>query len=445
MTTLAGACATATGLAARTRGFEVPGGRRPDLLAAAGHDGRLWWRDGGGLAGVGEALRIRLPDGLADAGGVRAAGAALAAVTADDEVRLPGTGAVGLGALPFGRQAPAELVVPAALVGWNGRQAWVTTVSPAGDTGRAEALARVAVAAALGRAPAEDSPPAPDEFRLSPARPHAEWQALVADTVRRIRAGELAKVVLARRVDVTANRDLPTSEIVERLIALYPSCMVFRMGVSRRGGLGAGAFLGASPELLVSRRGEAVASHPLAGTVARSGDAAADRTLVEGLRASVKERAEHAFVVDALRDRLGPLCEELTIPDVPSVLELRNVSHLETRITGRLRAGRERPTALQLAAATHPTPAVGGTPNAAACAYLAEVEGFDRGPYAGAVGWVDAAGDGDWAVGIRSATVDGQRASLFAGVGVVADSDPAAELAETQLKLQALLAAVVRP
>ncbi len=439
MTALAGACA-ATGLAACTRGFEVPDGHRPDLLAAAGRDGRLWWRDGGGLAGVGEALRIRLPHGLAGAEGVRAAGAALAAVAADDEVRRPGTGAVAFGALPFGRQAPAELVVPAALVGWDGRQAWVTTVSPAGDAGRAGALGRVAVAAALGRAAAQDGPPAPDEFRLTPARPHAEWKALVADTVRRIRAGELSKVVLARRVDVTANRDLPTSEIAERLIALYPSCMVFRMGA-----LGTGAFLGASPELLVRRRGEAVASHPLAGTVARSGDAAADRTLVEGLRASVKERAEHAFVVDALRARLGPFCEELTIPGVPSVLELRNVSHLETRITGRLHAGRERPTALQLAAATHPTPAVGGTPTAAACAYLAEVEGFDRGPYAGAVGWVDAAGDGEWAVGIRSATVDGPRASLFAGVGVVADSDPATELAETQLKLQALLAAVVRP
>ncbi|MHB8506775.1 MAG: isochorismate synthase, partial [Acidimicrobiales bacterium] len=254
-------------------------------------------------------------------------------------------------------------------------------------------------------------------------------------TVGRIRAGELSKVVLARRVDVTANRDLPTSEIVGRLRALYPSCMVFRMG----------GFLGASPELLVRRRGEAVASHPLAGTVARSGDATADRGLVDGLRASVKERAEHAFVVDDLRSHLGPFCAELSIPDEPSVLELRNVSHLATRLNGRLRPDRRRPTALELVAAVHPTPAVGGTPTEAACAYLAEVEGFDRGPYAGAVGWVDAAGDGDWAVGIRCATVEGPRASLYAGVGVVADSDPAAELAESQLKLQALLAAVVRP
>jgi menaquinone-specific isochorismate synthase len=151
-------------------------------------------------------------------------------------------------------------------------------------------------------------------------------------------------------------------------------------------------------------------------------------------------------VIDHLAETLAPWCETLEMPETPVVLGLRNVSHLATPIAGTLavRDGRI-PTALDLVAAIHPTAAVGGHPSGDALAYLDKVEGFDRGTYAGPVGWVDARGDGAWALGIRSARLDGPRASMYAGVGVVADSDPAAELAETQLKLQALLAALVRP
>ncbi|HET9070920.1 MAG TPA: isochorismate synthase [Acidimicrobiales bacterium] len=442
----------AAGLVARTHPLDLPPGARPDLIAAAGANGHLWIADGYGLAGRGVALRLPLPGGLAGSDAVAAAGEALASVghTGPDPVtdagrspgpepRGPRPGPVALGALPFDRAAPAELVLPRALVTWDGRRAWLTTIDGGGggsdaDGTDAERLGAEAASAALGP-PADRGPRAPDGFDLRSARPHDEWCRVVADTVERIREGAFGKVVLARRVDVVANGPLPTGQILERLAALYPACMVFRVG----------GFLGASPELLVRRRGDTVASHPLAGTVARSGDASADRSLVEGLLASAKDRAEHAFVIDDLRARLQPWCAELRVPERPSVLELRNVSHLETRLTGRLRPDRPRPSALQLAAAVHPTPAVAGTPTEAACAHIRAVEGFDRGPYAGPVGWMDAAGDGDWAIGIRSAVVDGPRASLFAGVGLIADSDPAAELAETQLKLQALLAAVVRP
>ena len=203
-------------------------------------------------------------------------------------------------------------------------------------------------------------------------------------------------------------------------------------------------FIGASPELLIERTGDRIVSHPLAGTVARSGDAHADEALVAGLMASPKARREHAYVVDVLRAALTEVCVDLDVPDRPSVMGLRNVSHLATRITARLDP-RTPLTALELTARIHPSPAVGGNPTPAALPYLQSVEGFDRGRYAGPVGWVDARGDGAWAIGIRSAEVDGAHARIFAGNGIVRGADPAEELAETQLKLQALLAALVRP
>lgn len=465
------------GLVATTT--RLPASAGIDLLAAAGADGVLWQREDQGLAGRGAALRIDLPGGLAERERVATVAALLAGIRREDEVRLPGTGPVAIGALPFAPGAPGSLVVPAVTVGVAGGEAWVTTVT-AGDeggrdgtggdgaggdgaggdgtggdgtgrdgsgrdgtggdgtgrvgTGGDELFAAVVEAATSGRRPPSDPP---EDFVLRSLRPHAEWRRLIADTVAAIRAGRLDKVVLARRVDVEANRLLSTSDILARLLVLYPSCMVFRVG----------GFIGASPELLLDRRGGRIRSHPLAGTVARSGDLLVDEALVAGLLASTKDRAEHGYVIAAVRQALEPVCTWLETPE-PSVIGLRNVSHLATLITGQLappRDGEALPTALELAASLHPTPAVGGTPTEAATAYIEKVEGFDRGLYGGPVGWVDADGDGSWALGIRSALVEGTTAALFAGVGVVADSDPEAELVETQLKLQALLAAMVRP
>src|ERR1022692_4872608 len=433
-----------------------------DLIVAASRDGVLWQHEGFGLAGRGVALRIELPRGLTDAAAVASVAGHLAAIQRRDDMAGPGTGAVAIGALPFVRDAPGTLVVLRVVIGRRDGEAWITTVAGPGDGPSAARLAGQITADALGGF--TDPRPAPSEFTLTPVMDHDAWGGLVAGAVARIDAGALGKVVLARQVDVTANRPFVTSDVLARLLALYPTCMIFRID----------GFLGASPELLIERRGAHVASHPLAGTIGRTGDLATDEALIARLLASPKERREHAYVIEGLRRTLGPLCDDLDVPDKPTVLELRNVSHLATRLSGILTAvpdmqavtggsagqsggqpepsgdqaahpGLRVPSALQLVPRVHPTPAVGGTPTDEAVAYIGEVEGFDRGRYAGPVGWVDARGDGAWAIGLRSADVSGDRASLYAGVGVVAGSRPRAELEETQLKLQALLAALVRP
>lgn len=401
-------------LAART--VPLPDGTDIDLVAMGGTtDAVLWHREAFALAGRGAALQLVLPGGLDDAGHVLDV---LQAIATDDQVGRPGCGPVVLGALPFDRHRPALLTVPAVTVGRDlTGQRWLTTVGPA----------EISLSDAL---PAYEPP---DSFTLVSPRSHTDWAALVAATVAALRHGELDKVVLAREVIVTANREFLPADILRRLETLYPSCMVFSTGT----------FLGASPELLVSRQGRRVRSHPLAGTVARSGDPNADAALTGRMLNSAKEREEHRLVVAEVAAALRPVCRALDVPEAPAIVALRNVSHLGTLIEGELEG--DGVSALELVARLHPTPAVAGTPTEAAVAYLTAAEGFDRGCYAGPVGWMDRQGDGEWAVAVRSAEVRGNTARLFAGVGVVPESDPAAELAETQLKLQALLAAVVRP
>jgi menaquinone-specific isochorismate synthase len=399
----------------------------PDLVARAGAGTWLFRAEDSGLLGWGEAARIDLPDGLSDPEALAAVTAGLAGIESDDPVGLPGSGPVAIGALPFDPAEPGHLAVPKRVLGRHGDRGWLTTVEPidpaAGEGGR--------VASPPAEPPVAAGAP-PDRFFLASTMPQAEWMDLVAATVELLARGDLDKVVLARRVDIEANRPFVVADVLERLCALYPSCMIFSVE----------GFIGASPELLIRRRGNEVVSHPLAGTVARSGDAHGDEALAARLLSSDKTRREHRIVVEAIGAALGPSCLELDVPEAPEVLGLRNVSHLATRIRGRLR---DAPSALELVARIHPTPAVAGSPTDAAVRYLQKVEGFDRGCYAGPVGWVDAAGDGCFALGIRSARLDGAKASIFAGNGIVSGSDPAAELAETQLKLQALLAALVRP
>jgi menaquinone-specific isochorismate synthase len=202
-------------------------------------------------------------------------------------------------------------------------------------------------------------------------------------------------------------------------------------------------FVGASPELLVERQGDGVRARPLAGTVAQAGSPHQRDELMTWLMSSDKERQEHRLVVDAVGGALAPFCRDLEVPDIPSLVPVGTLAHLGTPIAGRLRDGAT--TVMALVDAIHPSPAVGGTPAGDALAYMAAVENLDRGRYAGPVGWVDAEGDGCFAVGIRSAQIDGHRARLMAGVGVVSGSDPDTEWAETELKLQPMMAALVRP
>ena len=405
----------------------------PAQLAAARihafSSGRVPERDGRAVLSWGIAARLRLPAGIGAGGAAAHAEALLTAISGGEEAR-----ALALGALPFDPLEPGELVIPAVVV--------------------IERRGRPPVARAIGTsdeltgllgsfpfaAPADAPPPParaelPDQFTLVSSRSHAEFRALVAEAVAALNDGELDKVVLAREVLVRANRPFQQADLLGRLRALHPSCLTFAID----------GFIGASPELLCRRRGPAVASEPLAGTVARSGDPEADERLAEGLFSSPKERREHRLVVDAIAAVLAPACSELAIPEVPIVLELRNVAHLATPIRGHLRTDHDLPGVLQLTAALQPTPAVGGWPRDAALSYLAKHEGLERGRYAGPVGYLEAGGDGEFWLGIRSAQITGNEARLMAGVGIVPGSDPVAELAETQLKLQALLAVAVRP
>jgi menaquinone-specific isochorismate synthase len=415
--------------------YEVAPSELPDMLQAAGAPGRqLFSRSDMGLLGIGEALRLPMPAAWASKASTSLVEKALSSIAPDDVRAAPSTmpaGPTAIGALPYDPSLSGYLTVPKLLLGRRGDRAWVTAVAPEGAT----CLDAEAVREKLSRliVPPLDTGPAPDGFTLTPAMPHEQWKQLVQLTVAQIEAGELAKVVLARRVDVTANRPFLLHESLGRLAALYPSCAIFRVE----------GFIGASPEVLLRKAGTTIFSHPLAGTAARSGDQATDDATLASLLASPKHRREHQFVVDAIAEKLKPLCRDLVVPRQPSVLALRNVSHLGTAIRGTL--DEDGPPALELAALLQPTPAVGGHPTGAALAWQRSHEGFDRGWYAGPVGWVDAAGDGEWVLGLRSASVNGATAQLFAGNGIVSGSDPETELAETQLKMQALLAALVRP
>ncbi len=413
--------------------------------SVASYDGSMIEHARLSLAASGHALRLDLPDGLADEEGADRLHERIAAIrpVAGFPAAVAAPRPVAIGALPFDRQSACHLTVPSHCVRRTSSGSSVLTIvgrdperiaaqaeRAAGDPAAVGEMMRAA-AGGPSDAPAVTLPP--DQFSLVSVRDHNDFTNLVARCVEDIRRGTLDKVVLVREVLVESNRPLQSGDLLGRLRALYPSCTAFSVE----------GFVGASPELLLERAGRQVASHPLAGTVGRSGDPDTDLRLEQALLDSAKERAEHRVVVDAVARVLSPFCDRLAIPDAPSIVELRNVSHLGTAITGRLAPAA--PGVLGLVARLHPTPAVAGTPRDEALEWIAKHEELDRGPYAGPVGWTDGHGDGEWYVGIRAALVDGCRARLFAGVGIVAESDPAAELTETQLKLQAMLAAAVRP
>ena len=259
------------------------------------------------------------------------------------------------------------------------------------------------------------------------------YAAAVADVVRRVGPG-LRKVVLARAIEVDAGRELDARRLAHRLRAVNPDAFTFATPTT------AGNLVGASPELLVSRFGREVRSNPLAGSATRSGDPDEDRANADALLASAKDREEHAIVVEAIAEVLRPFCRELTWDRAPALLETPNVWHLSTRFRGLLRE--PSPGVLELVRALHPTPAVAGEPRDAALDVIDELEPFDRGSYAGPVGWMDATGDGEWAIALRCAELRGDRATLYAGAGIVAGSIPDAEVDETERKFRAFLDAL---
>jgi menaquinone-specific isochorismate synthase len=418
-------------LRARTRPVEA--GAAFDPFELVGADGALYSSESLTLVGRGEAARIPLALGLADDPGARVA-AALGAIEVDDGLGRPGTGALAMGALPYDRAAPGALLVPALLYGRDEAGAWVTVVG-----GEPELPAVCSAAWVAAHFPPAEPAAAVDldavTLRADPSpRGHVD---AVAAAVRAIAAGRLAKVVLARCLTLELPVVPGPGDVARRLHRQEPSCTAFIQAVPH------GRFVGASPELLVSRRGEGVVSHPLAGTVGLDGAAGSDAEASGRLLASAKDREEHRLVVEQIAAVLAPRCRRLEIPDAPSLVPLRSIAHLGTRIVGRLRPeGAGPPSVVSLVAALHPTAAVGGLPDEAAEAFILATEVVPRDCWAGPVGWVDRAGDGDWVIGIRSALLGPGRVRLWGGGGIVADSDPKSELDETTLKLRPVLEAV---
>lgn len=259
------------------------------------------------------------------------------------------------------------------------------------------------------------------------------YVAGVREALERIRSKQLSKVVLARVLDLRSDRPVLTGKLLERLIARDPYGYTFATDV------GAGSLVGASPELLVSRRNGLVTANPLAGSAPRHADPVQDGRNATGLLVSEKDRHEHEVVVKAVAEGLAPLCARVAVPPTPELLPTRTMWHLSTLITAEPLPG---VSALDLAIALHPTPAVCGTPTEPARALIGELEPFDRGFYTGLVGWTDASGDGEWAIALRCGVVDGTSLRLYAGAGIVAGSDPDKELAETTAKFRTFLNAI---
>jgi menaquinone-specific isochorismate synthase len=399
------------------------GARRTALLTLLPADGALAWvRRGEGLVGWGAADRLEVsgPDALATAAAWWAEHCARSEV--HDPLGVPGSGPVVFASIAFDPVAGTSVfVVPEVVVGRRAGQTWVTVT---GDGGPAVVETSPQDAAtSIGRLAYADG-------ALDPVT----WCRVVAAAVGRIDAGELDKVVLARDLLVSADRPLDPRRLLLRLAERFPDCWTFAVD----------GLLGATPELLLRRTGRQLSARVLAGTAPRGAGADDDRLAAE-LQHSAKDHAEHAYAVDSLAAALEPFCAELVVPRQPQLLTLPNVRHLASDVHGRQRNG-DRTGLLELIGAVHPTAAVCGSPTPAAARVITELEGMDRGRYAGPVGWLDTRGDGEFGLALRCAQLtgaeEGRQARLFAGCGIVSGSDPIAELAETQAKLAAFQAAL---
>jgi salicylate biosynthesis isochorismate synthase/menaquinone-specific isochorismate synthase len=369
--------------------------------------------------------------------------ASAATAVADPAEGPPGSGLVGLGGFAFASDggasphwsgfAPASLNVPQVSLTRRDAETWLTlNLDVAPDDTAAEATERaVARLAELNTSPLPLLDPSPASLsRVRSPMPPAHYEEAVARAVERIRRNELEKVVLAREVEVEAALDHDPGAIFGLLREEFPSCYVFAVG------RGSATFIAASPELLVRREGQRATTVALAGSIGRSADPAVDDHLGERLLRSEKDREENAIVARRIARTLRPHAVWVTAAPEPALVRVANIQHLATPIRAQLT--RAMP-AIELAGMLHPTPAVGGEPREAATALIPALEGFDRGWYAGPVGWTDASGDGEFCVALRCALLRGRRARLYAGCGIVRDSEPASELTETEVKLGALL------
>lgn len=373
-------------------------------------------RRGQGIAGIGEALRLEFtgPDRMTDAAAAWKRVAAVARVT--DPLSLPGTGLVALGAFAFADESTetSVLIVPSLVIGRRGGVSWLTRID------------------------CDDPLPEAQPFGTPPAvtfdfgaldRPG--YVAAVEGALTHLRSGELSKVVLARSMVGRLQDDADLRVLLRNLATGYPDTWTFAVD----------GLIGSSPETLVTANTGSVTARVLAGSAPRGLDELADEDAASTLATSTKDLDEHQFALRSLLRSLAPHATNVTSSEQPFTLKLPNLWHLASDVEGDLTDGAS---SLDLIAALHPTAAVAGTPTDKALALIAKLEPFDRGRYAGPVGWVGADGDGEWAIALRSAQVnpDGSIAA-FAGAGIVADSVPEKELAETRMKFRPIVDALL--
>lgn len=388
----------------------------------------VWLRRGEGLVGWGQAYRIDTAGADRFERAAELWHALRARMVVRDDVDLPGSGPVAFGSFNFATESAAGsvLIVPEVVIGTRDGRTWITTISPATDLTGPPSLSQLRVAAEPW-APQGAFTPQPGA--LSPD----QWQQQVQAVIGRIRSGEVSKVVMSRDERGTLSEQIDVRRVLTGVAEEYPTCWTFAVD----------GLVGATPELLIRRERGLVSSRVLAGTIRRTGDDQADLARAASLARSSKDLEEHEFAVSSLTEALRPVAASTNAPDAPFVLHLPNVMHLATDVTAVLDAEHAHLTALDLAALLHPTAAVCGTPTEIADAIIAEHEQMDRRRYTGPVGWIGGDGDGEWGIALRCAEVDadGRGVRMFAGCGIVAASDPEAELREANMKLQPMRSA----
>ncbi|MHA7175279.1 isochorismate synthase [Arthrobacter sp. Sr24] len=411
-------------------------------------DGPLCWlRRGEGLVGFGEIVSY------AGTGVSRFSDAEqwwkslLATANVDDSIRMPGTGAMAFGSFAFSKTSAAKsvLVVPALVVGFSAGTAWLTQLSLDGSIPTAEsalALLRELASSSSSSSTSARESSTPDTSSKGTVRPGAlteeQWKDSVRAGVAAIAHGGLEKVVLARDVLATFPTPVSRVSILQRLVGLYDECWTY----------GVRGLVGATPEMLIKVDGATAQARVLAGTLDREDEPAGSTGFAATvLGGSLKQRQEHDFAVRSLTRQLAPFATDLSFPAEPFILELPNVWHLASDVTAQLASSNGHiPTSLALVEALHPTAAVCGTPREEAATLILELEKMDRGPYAGPVGWLDGAGNGEWGIALRGAVLeDAHSVRLYAGAGIVEASDPEAELAETWAKFRPMLQALRLP
>lgn len=391
-----------------------------DLTAACGDDGFLFVQNNQGFAGRGIAA-------TGNSSNIEEILASIDVVASEHNMSP-----TAFGLIPFLPTDEAEFFVPRVLFAQDSAGASTITLCGSTDEDISESAAHQAInELRTARTPS----PQAQSFSVTPLTPVSTYLEAVATARDAVKNGDIRKAVIARDISVSSDSSIDVRGVLTRLKASFGSS--YRFCVNN--------MIGASPELLVEIDGLTVRSRPLAGTTPRTGDPDTDARLAEQLKASEKNQIEHRVVIDMVHDTLLPHCSYLDWEAEPSIVTVANVQHLGTYLEGALTE--PAPHILQLVRALCPTPALGGSPSEEAIALITQHEGFNRGFYGGAVGWVNADGNGTFAVTIRCAEFSPDRTSarLFAGGGIVADSEPLSELAETQAKFQAMLSAIIRP